>query len=322
MMRLLVPVWASCVAAAPLSARARAGAVRRRSAARRQRRAEHSNRTFAFEFDAPGGRRLVAWQVDNFPRAASILGADASCAGAPGATCAVACDPPHGFGCEAAAAACRDREWCVGFSRPISRGGPSHEGTLKRAHAFEGAEAAPAWWAAGAARCAALRGEAVAAALAGAGPRAVRAWARDRCDALAEAWVPPAPGAPLVFDVGLAGGEDAELFLRRGYRVVAVEANPAAAAAARAENPTLRRALDDGALTLVERAVVEDASATPNATLRVPLCVANDRRNAPSSKTSNLSISVKSKSFRLIFGRIVFSRRVLLRQRKNCVKTV
>ena len=35
---------------------------------------------------------------------------------------------------------------------------------------------------------------------------------------------------------------------------------------------------------------------------------------ALSSKTSNLSISAKSKSFRLIFGRIVFSRRVLFRQ--------
>lgn len=39
------------------------------------------------------------------------------------------------------------------------------------------------------------------------------------------------------------------------------------------------------------------------------------------AKTSNLSISVTSKSFRLIFGRIVFSRRVLARQRNTYVGT-
>ena len=41
-----------------------------------------------------------------------------------------------------------------------------------------------------------------------------------------------------------------------------------------------------------------------------------------SSETSNLSISAKSKSIRLIFGRIDRSRRVLEAKRKSMVRTV
>ena len=80
------------------------------------------------------------------------------------------------------------------------------------------------------------------------------------------AW--PARSSTLVFDVGLAGGEDTRLFLSRGWRVLAVEANPAVARAATI-TPALRRATEDSSLVVVGRAIVARATAEP-AILRVP----------------------------------------------------
>ena len=164
------------------------------------------------------------------------------------------------------------REWCVGFSRLMTRMGPSHEATLKRAYAFRDA-AAPAWWQSAAAKCEVARSEAIAGVLGGGGGRPlVTDWARARCDAFAARWAGPGAGALLVFDVGLANGEDTELFLSRGHRVVAVEANPNQARAARdgSASPPLRRAIEEGSLVVENVAIVRDAEATASIKLRVP----------------------------------------------------
>lgn len=58
----------------------------------------------------------------------------------------------------------------------------------------------------------------------------------------------------LIYDVGLHRGEDSDYYLKKGFRVVAVEANPALAADARAR---FAPELAAGRLTLVEGAVVE-----------------------------------------------------------------
>ena len=103
----------------------------------------------------------------------------------------------------------------------------------------------------------------------GAGPggaEAVRVWVEQGCDVYGAAW--PARSSTLVFDVGLAGGEDTRLFLSRGWRVLAVEANPAVARAA-TTTPALRRATEDSSLVVVGRAIVARATAEP-AILRVP----------------------------------------------------
>lgn len=56
----------------------------------------------------------------------------------------------------------------------------------------------------------------------------------------------------LIFDVGLHRGEDSEFYLKKGFHVVAVEANPANAAAAAGR---LRSYVDAGQLTIVNRAI-------------------------------------------------------------------
>ena len=101
------------------------------------------------------------------------------------------------------------------------------------------------------------------------------------------AW--PARSSTLVFDVGLAGGEDTRLFLSRGWRVLAVEANPAVARAA-TTTPALRRATEDSSLVVVRRAIVARATAEP-AILRVP------RRG--NSEVASLDPSIAAKCRRL-----------------------
>ena len=56
----------------------------------------------------------------------------------------------------------------------------------------------------------------------------------------------------LIFDVGLHLGEDSEFYLKKGFRVVAVEANPANAAAAARR---LQSYVDAGELTIVNKAI-------------------------------------------------------------------
>jgi FkbM family methyltransferase len=58
----------------------------------------------------------------------------------------------------------------------------------------------------------------------------------------------------LIFDVGFHTGEDTEFYLKKGFRVVAVEANPDLA---RAGGETFASAIASGQLTIVNKAVAE-----------------------------------------------------------------
>lgn len=63
------------------------------------------------------------------------------------------------------------------------------------------------------------------------------------------------PAADLVYDVGMHKGEDTEYYLKKGFRVVGIEADPDLAALIRR---TFARAIADGRLVLVEGAIVPD----------------------------------------------------------------
>lgn len=72
--------------------------------------------------------------------------------------------------------------------------------------------------------------------------------------------------ADLIYDVGLHRGEDSEFYLRKGFRVVAFEADPERIAEARAR---LAPYLADGRLTIVEGAIVSpDALQAGQTTVR------------------------------------------------------
>jgi FkbM family methyltransferase len=58
----------------------------------------------------------------------------------------------------------------------------------------------------------------------------------------------------LIYDVGLHKGEDAEFYLRKGFRVVAFEANPELIASC---GERLREYIDNGQLKIVEGAIVD-----------------------------------------------------------------
>lgn len=62
----------------------------------------------------------------------------------------------------------------------------------------------------------------------------------------------------LIIDVGMHTGEDTARFLAAGFRVVAVEANPEIAAAAKER---FRQEIDDGRLQIVEAAIAEKRGA-------------------------------------------------------------
>jgi len=68
----------------------------------------------------------------------------------------------------------------------------------------------------------------------------------------------------LIFDVGMHRGEDTAYYLQKGFRVVAIEADPALAADGRAR---FADALADGRLTVIEGAVVAPGAAA-GATVR------------------------------------------------------
>lgn len=70
-----------------------------------------------------------------------------------------------------------------------------------------------------------------------------------------------AKAADLVYDVGLHHGQDTDYYLKKGYRVVAFEADPGNAAFCRQR---FAGAVADGRLTIVEGAITEDAPITSN----------------------------------------------------------
>lgn len=61
----------------------------------------------------------------------------------------------------------------------------------------------------------------------------------------------------LIYDIGMHKGEDTEFYLRKGFRVVAFEADPDLARLCRER---LKRFIDHGRLTVVEGAIVDLAS--------------------------------------------------------------
>lgn len=61
----------------------------------------------------------------------------------------------------------------------------------------------------------------------------------------------------LIYDVGLHHGQDTDFYLKKGFDVVAVEANPENAAVCRKK---FAAAIAAGQLTLVEDAIVENSS--------------------------------------------------------------
>jgi len=65
--------------------------------------------------------------------------------------------------------------------------------------------------------------------------------------------------ADLIYDVGLHDGEDTAYYLSKGFRVVAVEANPAWAQAAR---DRFAQEIGDGCLTVLNVAIAERSGAT------------------------------------------------------------
>ncbi|MFL6760320.1 FkbM family methyltransferase [Sphingomonas sp.] len=60
------------------------------------------------------------------------------------------------------------------------------------------------------------------------------------------------PLTELIYDIGMHDGEDSEFYLRKGFRVVAVEADPEIC---RTTAERLRTFLDSGQLTIVKRAI-------------------------------------------------------------------
>jgi FkbM family methyltransferase len=60
--------------------------------------------------------------------------------------------------------------------------------------------------------------------------------------------------AQTIFDVGLHKGEDAEFYLKKGFRVVGVEANPELC---RSTSERLKGYVDSGQLTIVNRAIAD-----------------------------------------------------------------
>ncbi|HWT13812.1 MAG TPA: FkbM family methyltransferase [Allosphingosinicella sp.] len=70
----------------------------------------------------------------------------------------------------------------------------------------------------------------------------------------------PGADAPLIYDLGMHKGEDAEFYLKKGFRVVAVEANPELCALAAAR---LLPHVESGRLTILNLAVAEAPGSRP-----------------------------------------------------------
>ena len=63
----------------------------------------------------------------------------------------------------------------------------------------------------------------------------------------------------LIYDVGLHLGEDSEFYLKKGFNVVAVEANPVNAAKTASR---LKSYVDAGQLIIVNKAITQDEGLT------------------------------------------------------------
>lgn len=66
--------------------------------------------------------------------------------------------------------------------------------------------------------------------------------------------------ADLIYDVGLHRGEDTDFYLRKGFRVVAFDANPELVNGCRER---FKDAISEGRLTIVEGAIIEPGAAGP-----------------------------------------------------------
>src|SRR5919106_385349 len=104
----------------------------------------------------------------------------------------------------------------------------------------------------------------------------------------------------LIFDVGMHNGDDTAYYLYRGFRVVAVEANPALVARG-AER--FRREIADGRLTIVNVAVADQSGVLP-----FWICDAQsewssfDREIAARDGSAHHAIDVQSVTFDTLLG--------------------
>lgn len=73
--------------------------------------------------------------------------------------------------------------------------------------------------------------------------------------------IPTAKVPGLIYDVGLHHGQDTDFYLKKGFRVIAFEADPHNAEFCRKR---FSAAISDGRLTIVEGAITEDISANGN----------------------------------------------------------
>jgi FkbM family methyltransferase len=73
----------------------------------------------------------------------------------------------------------------------------------------------------------------------------------------------PPKHADLIYDIGLHKGEDSEFYLRKGFRVVAFEANPELVAHCKSR---LAKYLADGRLTIIEGAILPPDQIAPGQT--------------------------------------------------------
>lgn len=76
---------------------------------------------------------------------------------------------------------------------------------------------------------------------------------------------PTAKNKNLIYDVGMHQGQDTDFYLKKGFEVVGFEANPANVAFCRKR---FAAAIDQRRLTIIEGAIVENAAANRQATVR------------------------------------------------------
>jgi FkbM family methyltransferase len=110
----------------------------------------------------------------------------------------------------------------------------------------------------------------------------------------------------LVFDVGLHRGEDTEFYLKKGYRVVAFEANPDLVAECQAR---FSHAISAGALTIVEGAIAPPGTKGPvrffkNTKVSVFGTIDSDRSNLNASfGAPSVEIDVPVVNFEEVFSK-------------------
>jgi FkbM family methyltransferase len=91
----------------------------------------------------------------------------------------------------------------------------------------------------------------------------------------------------LIYDVGLHLGEDSEFYLKKGFKVVAIEANPVNAARAASR---LKSYLDAGQLIIVNKAITRDEGPTTFFVSDVSVWGTTDSKWAERSRRAGSSI--------------------------------